>query len=62
MAALPSHHDFTELAAGWTSRKKAVFLDHLSPKCNVGNRLRSGTVRTLGPFARPTAEFTRDIA
>lgn len=35
MTALPSPQDFTELAPGWTARKKAVFLDHLAQTGNV---------------------------
>jgi len=35
MTALPSPEDFTELAPGWTARKKTVFLDHLAQHGNV---------------------------
>lgn len=35
MTALPSPQDFTELAPGWTARKKTVFLDHLAQHGNV---------------------------
>lgn len=35
MTALPSPEDFSELAPGWTQRKKAVFLDHLAQHGNV---------------------------
>ena len=61
MTALPSPEDFTEIVAGWTGEKKAVFLDHLAQSGNVrGACARVGMSREAAyRLRRRDADFAR---
>jgi hypothetical protein len=61
MTALPSPEDFTEIVAGWTGEKKAVFLDHLAQNGNVrGACARVGMSREAAyRLRRRDADFAR---